>query len=70
MDVIDFQEKEVNKSYKDEGLCKVEKLFGEEIVGKIFGEDEEEKDNSDLEINFFIKLEFCEEFLKVEYIVF
>lgn len=69
MDVTDFQEKEVNKSYKDEGLCKAEKLSGEETVGKTFGEDEEEKDNSDLETNPFIKPELCEEPPKVEYTV-
>ena len=69
IDGADFQDKEVNKSHKDEGLCKAEKLACDETVGKHFGEEEGEKDNSDSETNPFIKLELCEETPKVKYTV-
>ena len=69
IDGKDFQDKEVNKnigkcehqSQKDKNLCKAEKLVAEETVGILFGEDEVEKDNGDLETSPFITLELCEE---------
>ena len=67
IDGTDFQNKEVNKSHKDEGLCEAEILAREEAVGKYFGEKEDEKYNSDLESSPFIKLELCEEPPKVKY---
>ena len=66
IDGTDSQDKEVNKSHKDECLCKAEILAHEETVGKHFGENEAEKDNSDLESSPFIKLKLCEEPPKVK----
>ena len=75
IDGKDFHDKGINniigeyehQSHKDKNLCKAEKLAGEKTLSTTFSEDEDEKDNSNLEPNPFIKLELCEVSLEVKY---